>query len=85
MSCFASSLASSSRAHQQQAKGLPQAIVDKLNNDINRIVNDPKFAQRIAADGLIPAGGPPERLLKLLNEEIANWAKVAERAGLKVP
>ena len=77
-------MASSSRAHQQQAKGLPQAIVDKLNNDINRIVNDPEFAQRIAVDGLIPAGGPPERLLKLLNEEIANWAKVAERAGLKV-
>ena len=65
-------------------KGMPPALVDKLNSEINRIVKDPEFAQRIAADGLIPAGGPPERLLKLLNEEIANWAKVAERAGLKV-
>ena len=65
-------------------KGMPPALVDKLNSEINRIVKDPEFAQRIAADGLIPGGGPPERLLKLLNEEIANWAKVAERAGLKV-
>jgi tripartite-type tricarboxylate transporter receptor subunit TctC len=65
-------------------RGLPPAIVEKLNSDINRIVKDPEFAQRIASDGLIPAGGPPERLLKLLTEEIANWAKVAERAGLKV-
>ena len=65
-------------------KGLPPAIVDRLNSEINRIIKDPDFAQRIAADGLVPAGGPPERLLKLLNEEIANWAKVAERAGLKV-
>jgi tripartite-type tricarboxylate transporter receptor subunit TctC len=65
-------------------RGLPQPIVDKLNIEINRIIRDPEFVQRIAADGLVPAGGPPERLLKLLNEEIANWAKVAERAGLKV-
>ena len=59
-------------------------ISNCLNSDINRIVKDPEFAQRIASDGLIPAGGPPERLLTLLTEEIANWAKVAERAGLKV-
>lgn len=65
-------------------RGLPPAIVDKLNGEINRIIKDPEFAQRIAADGLVPAGGPPERLLKLLNQEIANWAKVAQRAGLAV-
>ena len=65
-------------------KGLPPAIVEKLNSEINKIIKDTEFVQRIAADGLVPAGGPPERLLKLLNEEIANWAKVAERAGLKV-
>jgi tripartite-type tricarboxylate transporter receptor subunit TctC len=65
-------------------KGLPPAIVEKLNSEINKIIKDPEFVQRIAADGLVPAGGPPERLLKLLNEEIANWAQVAERAGLKV-
>lgn len=65
-------------------RGLPPAIVEKLNSEINRKIKDAEFAQRIAADGLVPAGGPPERLLKLLNEEIANWAKVADRAGLKV-
>ncbi len=65
-------------------RGLPPAIVERLNGEINRVIKDPEFAQRIASDGLVPAGGPPERLLKLLNEEIANWAKVAERTGLKV-
>ena len=65
-------------------KGLPPAIVEKLNSEINKIIRDPEFVQRIAADGLVPAGGPPERLLKLLNDEMANWAKVADRAGLKV-
>ena len=32
----------------------------------------------------MPTGGPPECLLKLSNEAIANWAQVAERAGFKV-
>jgi tripartite-type tricarboxylate transporter receptor subunit TctC len=64
-------------------RGLPPAIVERLNSEINRMVKDPEFAQRIASDGLIPAGGTPERLMKLLQEELANWAKVAERAGLK--
>jgi tripartite-type tricarboxylate transporter receptor subunit TctC len=64
-------------------KGLPPAIVEKLNSEINKIIKDPEFVQRIASDGLVPVGGPPERLLKLLTEEIANWAKVAERVGLK--
>jgi tripartite-type tricarboxylate transporter receptor subunit TctC len=64
-------------------KGLPPAIVDMLNREINKIIKDPEFVQRIASDGLVPAGGPPERLLKLMTEEIANWAKVAERVGLK--
>jgi tripartite-type tricarboxylate transporter receptor subunit TctC len=65
-------------------KGLPPAIVDMLNREINKIIKDPEFVQRIASDGLVPVGGPPERLLKLLTEEIANWAKAAERVGLKV-
>lgn len=65
-------------------KGLPPAIVDMLNREINKIINEPEFVQRIAGDGLVPAGGPPERLLKLLTDELANWAKVAERVGLKV-
>lgn len=65
-------------------KGLPPAVVEKLNSEINRIIKDPEFVQRIASDGLVPAGGTPERLMKLVSEEIANWAKVAGRAGLKV-
>jgi len=65
-------------------KGLPPSIVDMLNREINKIIRDPEFVQRIAGDGLVPAGGPPERLLKLLSDEMANWARVAERVGLKV-
>jgi len=65
-------------------RGMPSAMVEMLNQEINKIVKDPEFAQRIAGDGLVPVGGPPEKLLKLLQEEIANWAKVVQRAGVKI-
>lgn len=64
-------------------KGLPAAVVDKLNTDINSIIKEPEFAQRIAAEGLIPAGGAPERLLTLIKAELANWGRVIRQIGLK--
>ena len=64
-------------------KGLPPAIVDKLNAEMNSIIKDPDFVQRIAAEGLLPAGGPPERMMALIKTEIVNWARVVKQTGLK--
>ena len=64
--------------------GMPASVVERLNSEINKIIKDPEFAQRIANDGLVPVGGPPERFLKLLKEEIANWEKVVRKAGIKI-
>ena len=57
-------------------------IVDRINTELNKVIQDPEFVQRIATDGLVPAGGSPERLLKLLVEEMANRARVIERVVL---
>ena len=65
-------------------KGMPQPVVDKLNTEINSIIRDPEFVQRIAAEGLLPAGGPPERMMNLIRTEIVNWARVVKHTGLKV-
>ena len=43
----------------------------------------PEFVQQIAREGLAPAGGPPERLMKLLTDEVANWARVARQLNLE--
>lgn len=64
-------------------RGLPAAVVEKLNSEVNIVVNEPDFAQRIAGEGLVPAGGPPERLLDLMMTEMANWAQVAKRIDIK--
>lgn len=64
-------------------RGLPRAIVDKLNAEINTVIKDPEFAQRIAGEGLLPAGGSPEKLLTLLKNEMSDWARVVKQTGMK--
>jgi tripartite-type tricarboxylate transporter receptor subunit TctC len=40
--------------------------------------------KNLAADGLEPAGGSPERFGQVLRNEMARWAKVVQQAGIKV-
>jgi tripartite-type tricarboxylate transporter receptor subunit TctC len=65
-------------------KGTPQPIVDKLNAEVTKALADPDVKQRIAAG----AGEPSTMALKdmepFMKAEIAKWAEVVKRAGIKV-
>jgi tripartite-type tricarboxylate transporter receptor subunit TctC len=65
-------------------KGTPQPIVDKLNAEVTKALADPVVQQRIAAG----AGEPSTMALKdmepFMKAEIAKWAEVVKRAGIKV-
>lgn len=65
-------------------KGVPKAIIDKLNGEINRTIKNPGFAQRIAGEGLEPAGGSPEAFLTLLKREVAEWGEVVKQAKVTI-
>lgn len=65
-------------------KGVPRAIIDKLNGEINRTIKDPGFAQRIAGEGLEPAGGSPEAFQTLLKREVAEWGEVVRQANVTI-
>ena len=65
-------------------KGVPGAIIAKLNGEINRIIKQPDFAKRIEKDGLEPAGGTPDEFLTLLKREITEWAEVVRQAKVTV-
>ena len=64
-------------------KALPKDVVTRWNNEINRIVQLPDVKERMAGDGLEPAGGSPERLREVLKREIAKWQKVVKTASIK--
>ena len=65
-------------------KGLPRDIVERLNREIGEVVKSDDMKKNLAADGLEPAGGSPERFGQILKSEMTRWAKVVQQAGIKV-
>jgi len=64
-------------------KGLPKDIVALWNREISRIVQTQEMKDRMAGEGLEPAGGPPERFRNVLQRDVAKWTKVVKTAGIK--
>ena len=64
-------------------KGLPQPIVERLNVELNRALKSKEMEEKLAADGVSPAGGPPSQLLELIKKDIPRWAKVVKESGAK--
>jgi tripartite-type tricarboxylate transporter receptor subunit TctC len=63
--------------------GTPQAVIAKLNAEINRAIKEPEFQERFRATGLTPIGGTSAELGDYLKSEIARWTKVVKDAGIK--
>ncbi len=64
--------------------GTPQRIVNQLNVEINRMVQQPEVRERFLSQGLVPIGGTPAELADYLKSEIARWSKVAKDARIKI-
>jgi tripartite-type tricarboxylate transporter receptor subunit TctC len=64
-------------------KALPKDIITRWNSEINRILQLPDVRERIAGNGMEPAGGSPERFRELLKREITKWQKVVKTANIK--
>nr|WP_235679750.1 MULTISPECIES: tripartite tricarboxylate transporter substrate binding protein [Cupriavidus] len=62
--------------------GTPAAIVQRLNAEINRALQDPEVRQQLAKLGIRIAGGPPERLTEIQKADTAKWARVGKAAGI---
>jgi tripartite-type tricarboxylate transporter receptor subunit TctC len=63
--------------------GTPAEIVQKLNAGINESLQDPQIRASLEKPGLLPAGGDPARLERLLKSELARWARVVKSAGIQ--
>ena len=63
--------------------GTPRPIVEKLNAESVRILQQPDTRERFANHGMMPGGGTPEELGAFLKSEIAKWAKVVREAKIQ--
>ena len=64
-------------------KGLPQPIVERLNSELNKAIKSKDMEDKLAADGVSAAGGPPEQLTALIKRDIERWTKVVRETGVK--
>ena len=65
-------------------KGLPRAIVEKLNGELSRFLKAKEMEERFQNDGMSPAPGTPEQLAEQIRKEIELWRQVVQRAGVKL-
>jgi tripartite-type tricarboxylate transporter receptor subunit TctC len=64
-------------------KNTPSEIIEKLNNEINAGLADPKMKAHIADLGATVLAGTPADLGKLIADETQKWGKVVKFAGIK--
>jgi tripartite-type tricarboxylate transporter receptor subunit TctC len=64
-------------------KKTPLEIVDRLNNEVNACLSDPKLLAQLADLGSIPISMSPADFGKLIADEIDKWAKVIKTANIK--
>jgi tripartite-type tricarboxylate transporter receptor subunit TctC len=62
----------------------PREIVQRLNEEAAKGLLQPEVREKLAAQGLFVAAGPPEQLAKLLVTEIPRWSRIARASGLKL-
>lgn len=54
-------------------RGLPPAVVQLLNTEINRFLADPKLRERLQSQGATPLGGTADEFRKVLQGDYARW------------
>lgn len=64
--------------------GTPRAVIDKLNAAARQALQAPEVASRFDALGAERVGSSPEQFQKLVAAEMARWADVVKKSGVKI-
>ena len=62
--------------------GTPDAVLAKLNAEINKMLQRPEVIDQLAQQGAIPVGGTPQDFASHIAAETAKWTKVVKDAGI---
>jgi len=64
--------------------GVPQPVVQRLNAEFVRAMQQPDLRQRLASQGAEPLTSTPAEFAAYLRSEIDKWGKVVKVSGMKV-
>ncbi len=62
----------------------PQAIVNKINADMNEALRDPAIVDRLTQLSAEPIGGTPQATADYMRAEVERWHNVIKAANVKI-
>jgi tripartite-type tricarboxylate transporter receptor subunit TctC len=63
--------------------GTPRPILERLNAEVNKIINSAEVKEAWAKQGAFPMGMTIDEFDRFLREEIVKWAKAVRASGAK--
>jgi tripartite-type tricarboxylate transporter receptor subunit TctC len=63
-------------------KGMPPAVVAKLNKTLNEILEEPATRERLGKIGAMVKGSTPQQFAQFMADERKKWSAVREKAGI---
>jgi tripartite-type tricarboxylate transporter receptor subunit TctC len=61
----------------------PQAVIDRVNADVNRVLKLPDIADTLARQGLQATGGTPAALADITRSDLDRWTAVVRAAKIQ--
>jgi tripartite-type tricarboxylate transporter receptor subunit TctC len=62
--------------------GTPSPIVQRLNEELGKILADPEMARKFADQGVAAGRMGPAELAGFIRSETAKWTRTAKEAGI---
>ena len=64
-------------------KGTPEAVVNRLNEEVTKIANNPQVRQTWARQGAVPLVQNPAEFGRYVQADIVKWEKIVKFSGAK--
>ena len=61
----------------------PQAAIAELNKAANDALKTPEVAEQLSKFGVVPTGGTPQDLQKLIDDNRARWVPAIRKLNIK--
>jgi len=63
--------------------GTPRPIIDRLHQEIVKVVRSPEFGQVLTNEGATAVGNTPAEFDAIIRADVAKWAKIIKENGIR--
>jgi tripartite-type tricarboxylate transporter receptor subunit TctC len=61
----------------------PPDIVKRMNEELNKVLQNPEVSHKLSAQGIDIAGGSVDKAKTFIDKQLDTWAKVVRENGIK--